>query len=95
MKRNLNDQHAVRIISMDNSGNLAFAVYGYMNRGEHEGEVGVGIYYFDVERNLIQEKAFIPSKKSMQSQRMSLARWFIIIMRKSSYMFWQTELCIR
>lgn len=25
--------HAVRIISMDNSGNLAFAVYGYMNRG--------------------------------------------------------------
>ena len=63
-ERNLNDQHAVRIISMDNSGNLAFAVYGYMNRGEHEGEVGVGIYYFDVERNLIQEKAFIPSKKS-------------------------------
>ena len=54
-ERNLNDQHAVRIISMDNSGNLAFAVYGYMNRGEHEGEVGVGIYYFDVERNLIQE----------------------------------------
>jgi len=46
------------------SCNLAFAVYGYMNRGEHEGEVGVGIYYFDVERNLIQEKAFIPSKKS-------------------------------
>ena len=37
--RSRNDQHAVRIISMDNSGNLAFAVYGYMNRGTHEGEV--------------------------------------------------------
>ena len=60
----LNDQHAVRIISMDDHGNIAFAVYGYMNRGEHEGEVGVGIYYFNVDSNLIQEKGFIPSTKS-------------------------------
>ena len=63
-ERSRNEQHAVRIISMDNSGNLAFAVYGYMNRGTHEGEVGVGIYYFSVPDNVIEEKAFIPSTKS-------------------------------
>lgn len=62
--RSMNDQHAVRIISMDDSGNLAFAVYGYMNRGSHEGEVGVGIYYFSSADNIIEEKAFIPSTKS-------------------------------
>lgn len=62
--RSKNDQHAVRIISMDNDGNLAFAVYGYMNRGSHEGEVGVGIYYFDTALNAVEEKAFIPSTKS-------------------------------
>ena len=62
--RSKNDQHAVRIISMDDDGNLAFAVYGYMNRGYHEGEVGVGIYYFSVDTNAIEEKAFIPSTKS-------------------------------
>ena len=62
--RSRNDQHAVRIISMDNGGNLAFAVYGYMNRGTHEGEVGVGIYYFNAADNVIEEKAFIPSTKS-------------------------------
>lgn len=62
--RSRNDQHAVRIISMDNDGNLAFAVYGYMNRGSHEGEVGVGIYYFDTTVNAVEEKAFIPSTKS-------------------------------
>nr|WP_294494690.1 C39 family peptidase [uncultured Mediterraneibacter sp.] len=62
--RSKNDQHAVRIISMDDDGNLAFAVYGYMNRGFHEGEVGVGIYYFSVDSNVIEEKAFIPSTKS-------------------------------
>lgn len=63
-RRSKNDQHAVRIISMDDDGNLAFAVYGYMNLGYHEGEVGVGIYYFSAERNAIEEKAFIPSTKS-------------------------------
>ena len=62
--RSRNDQHAVRIVSMDDGGNLAFAVYGYMNRGNHEGEVGVAIYYYSVNRNTIEEKAFIPSTKS-------------------------------
>lgn len=62
--RSRNDQHAVRIISMDNNGNLAFMVYGYMNCGSHEGEVGVGIYYFSVDSNVIEEQAFIPSTKS-------------------------------
>lgn len=63
-ERSRNDQHAVRIISMENSGSLAFAVYGYMNCGAHEGEVGVGIYYFNIDSSAIEEKAFIPSTKS-------------------------------
>lgn len=63
-ERSRNDQHAVRIISLEDDGSMAFAVYGYMNRGTHEGEVGVGIYYFDIDSNAIEEKAFIPSTKS-------------------------------
>lgn len=62
--RNLYDQHAIKIISMDQDGNTAFAVYGYMNRGEHEGEVGAAIYYFNLSQNVVEEKAFIPSNKS-------------------------------
>ena len=62
--RNLYDQHAIKIISMDKNGNTTFAVYGYMNRGEHEGEVGAAIYYFNLSQNVVEEKAFIPSNKS-------------------------------
>lgn len=62
--RNLYDQHAIRIISMEQTGNMTFAVYGYMNRGEHEGRVGAAIYYFDLVKNAVEEKAFIPSNKS-------------------------------
>lgn len=63
-ERSRNTGHDVRIISMEDSGSLAFAVYGYMNRGAHEGESGACIYYFDIEENVVEEKAFIPSTKA-------------------------------
>lgn len=62
--RSRNDEHQIRIISVDSQGNTTFAVYGYMNRGEHEGQVGVDVYYFDIAKNAVEEKAFIPSTKA-------------------------------
>lgn len=62
--RSRNDEHEVRIISMEEDGSTTFAVYGYMNRGEHEGKVGVNVYYFDIRENAVKEIAFIPSTKS-------------------------------
>ncbi len=62
--RSRNDEHQIRIISVDSEGNTTFAVYGYMNRGEHEGQVGVDVYYFDIAKNAVEEKAFIPSTKA-------------------------------
>lgn len=73
-ERDRNDQHEVRIIRMDQDGSVAFAVYGYMNRGDHEGEVGAGIYYYDAGKNLIQEKAFLPSTKSFAIAREELGK---------------------
>lgn len=63
-ERNLTAQHEIKLLDMDKKGNLSFAVYGYMNRGEHEGEVGVAVYYYDTEENNVEEKAFISTKKS-------------------------------
>lgn len=62
--RSRNDEHQIRIISVDSEGNTTFAVYGYMNRGEHEGKVGVDVYYFNIANNAVEEKAFIPSTKA-------------------------------
>lgn len=64
--RNLFRQHEVRLLNMDGEGNTTFAVYGYMNRGEHEGEVGVAVYYYNIEQNSVEEKAFISSDKSYE-----------------------------
>lgn len=62
--RNKVSDHSIRIFDMDKNGNTTFAVLGYMNRGSHEGQVGVDIYYYDIETNSIEEKVFIPSDKS-------------------------------
>ncbi len=35
-----------------------------MDRGEHEGEVGVAVYYYDIEKNSVEEKVFISTNKS-------------------------------
>lgn len=59
--RNEFDKHSVRILSMEENGNVTFAVYGYMNRGLHEGESGVAVYYFKLAENVVEEKVFIPS----------------------------------
>ena len=42
--RNNYPQHGIHVMEMDKSGNIKFIVYGYMNRGEHEGKNGIGVY---------------------------------------------------
>ena len=72
--RNLTDEHEIRLITMDKTGNVTFAVYGYMNRGPHEGEVGAAIYFYNGEQNCIEEKAFIPSTASASVAREELGK---------------------
>lgn len=62
--RTRNRNFEIKILKMEDSGNLAFMVAGYMNRGIHEGEVGIAVYFYDTTQNAIEEQVFIPYKKS-------------------------------
>lgn len=62
--RHKTSDHRIQILDMNKEGNTVFSVSGYMNRGSHEGQVGAAIYYYSIEKNSIEEKAFIPSSKS-------------------------------
>lgn len=64
--RNLYKEHEIQIVSVNEQGDTTFKVIGYMNRGEHEGEVGTAIYFFDIEKNFVEEKAFIPDHISSE-----------------------------
>lgn len=61
-----NDRHAIKIIDVDEHGNTDFVVYGYMNRGIHEGKVGVSVCHYDRMTNSTEEYAFIEYNKSFQ-----------------------------
>lgn len=72
--RNRNDQHQIRILGMEEDGSTTFAVYGYMNRGSHEGQVGVDIFYYDISTSSIEERVFIPSDKSPDIMEQELGK---------------------
>lgn len=53
------DQHGINIVKMDDEGNIVFTVYGYMNRGQHEGENGIAVYRFRAATSRLEEVLFI------------------------------------
>lgn len=63
-RRTLYDNHGIKILDVDEGGNVNFAVYGYMNRGRHEGETGIQIISYDNSLNTIEEEVYIPYSKS-------------------------------
>lgn len=60
------NQHDIDIVRVDEAGSISFVVSGYMNRGDHEGNVGVGVYYYDGISHTVEEEVFIPTNKSYQ-----------------------------
>ncbi len=58
--RDTYEEHDVKILNMDEDGNINFIVYGYMNRGVYEGGVGIILYKFYSGENRIEEQVYIP-----------------------------------
>ncbi|MGN0437355.1 MAG: hypothetical protein ACI4F4_02445 [Lachnospiraceae bacterium] len=57
------DENNIKILRMTDDGNITFAVYGYMNRGIHEGKVGISVFEFDAENDTIHELLFVENNK--------------------------------
>lgn len=62
--RTIYNQHAIKILDVDEGGNVQFAVYGYMNRGRHEGEVGIQVYTYNSGLNTIEELVYVSSDRT-------------------------------
>ncbi|MBO4337809.1 MAG: hypothetical protein J5842_07020 [Lachnospiraceae bacterium] len=59
--RDIYDGANIKILSIDETGNIRFLVRGYMNRGQHEGGVGVACYYYNSMLNTVEEEVYVPS----------------------------------
>ena len=67
-------QHDIKIIRVSEEGDIDFVVYGYMNRGTHEGYQGIGAYHYNHDKNAIEEKVFIPISESYEFLKRDLGK---------------------
>ena len=51
--------HKIRVLSVQNNGDVNFLVYGYINRGKHEGYNGIVYYTYDNSEDTVTENFFI------------------------------------
>lgn len=72
--RDANTDNGIQIVSVDDNGNTEFIVYGYMNRGEHEGMVGVSLYEYNISDNIVEEKIFIPFTRQYEILNETMGR---------------------
>ena len=62
----LYDAHDIKLLSLKPNGNMDFIVYGYMNRGEYEGRVGIVLYRYYRDENRVEEQMYIPVNTTYQ-----------------------------
>lgn len=63
-ERLTNSNHKIKIMDIDEQGDVTFLVYGYMNRGDYEGVCGSCAYYYNATINTLEELLFVPSTLS-------------------------------
>ena len=64
--RDVYNRHDISIIQVESNGNIYFTVSGYMNRGSHEGESGVALYYYEAASGYVREGVFVSSGESYE-----------------------------
>ncbi len=85
--RNQYRRSDIKILDVEENGNISFMVYGYMNRGTHEGEVGVEVCYYRNPVNTIEEQIFIPYNKSVDILKCDVEKLSYINSRGNFYVF--------
>lgn len=60
------DHHDTKILSVSDNGNVDFLVYGYLNRGRHEGKCGIVYYTYDSASETVVENFFIAISESFE-----------------------------
>ncbi len=59
-------QTDIQVLNIDSGGNITFIVYGYINKGDYEGRVGLILYKYYADGNRIEEQAYIPMEQPFE-----------------------------
>ena len=70
--RNSVYNHDIKPLKMDKKGNILYLVYGYINRGKHEGMNGIQIMRYDAKTNCNEEVAFLSTSVPYEKMKEDL-----------------------
>lgn len=90
--RELLQEHGIKIVRVEESGDIDFVVYGYMNKDAHEGEVGIAVYHYGAEQNLISEELFIPMNTSYEYLKSDMERLSYVSREDMLYLLLEDDL---
>lgn len=87
-ERDDNNDYAIHVIRVSESGDVDFAVYGYMSRGEHEGQVGVSLCHYNSESSIVTERAFLEYPRSGERLKADLQKLSYYSIKSDSCYFY-------
>ncbi len=70
--------HGMKVLRVLNNGDVDFAVYGYMNRGGHEGYTGLLCESYDNSEDTLRENVFIPLAESYEALRCDFEKFLYL-----------------
>ena len=60
------NKYGIKILNVYNNGNVDYLVYGYMNKGQHEGEIGISVFKYETTGRTSKEIIYIPRTDSYE-----------------------------
>lgn len=86
--REINQDHRIKVIRVEETGAVDFLVYGYMNSDRYEGQLGVAVYHYDPQQNISREQMFVPCDVSTDCLELELGDFSYI----TSDNFWYVRI---
>lgn len=65
-------EHSIKVLRTSDEGDVDFLVYGYMNRGRHEGCSGIALYRYNALEDALEERFFVPTADSYEKLKLDV-----------------------
>lgn len=71
---NVSPNYEVKLMDVTDNGSIVYLVYGYNMTGRNEGNMGIGIFTYDITTNASVENIFLPIFTTFQSLKYDISR---------------------
>lgn len=72
---NVVGDHGIKLLRLDDKGNIDYLVYGYINRGRHEGMNGIQVMHYDAKTNCNEEISFLTTSLPYEALQEDLEKF--------------------